>query len=102
MTSKDEHVHDHPGRDEDIGVRTEAELAGLPSTWNEILRDRWDEQFWRTLLGYVEDQRAEHAVYPPADRVFRAFELSEKLLVDHRRYFGTGSGEACRGMCHLC
>jgi uracil-DNA glycosylase len=101
VTSKDEHVDDHPGRDEGIDVRTEAELAGLPSTWNEILRDRWDEQFWRTLLGYVEDQRAEHAVYPPADRVFRAFELSDfddtrVVILGQDPYHGPGQAD---GLC---
>lgn len=65
-----------PGEDELIGLETRGEAAGLPSDWSEALSDELDEPYWSKLMAFVGAARGDHAVYPPAHQVFRAFELA--------------------------
>ncbi len=44
--------------------------------WNPLLRSQFDEDYWRELQAFVADERANHAVYPPADEVFAALHLT--------------------------
>lgn len=55
---------------------TRPETAGLPLDWSEVLRDELTKPYWSRLRSFVDAARAEHAVYPPANQLFKAFELS--------------------------
>lgn len=55
---------------------TSPEAAILPSDWSEVLGDELSEPYWSKLMAFVDADRSEHSVYPPADKVFKAFELS--------------------------
>ena len=46
--------------------------------WGRLLSDEFDQQYWGELVGFVEEERSLHpdSVYPPANEVFRALELT--------------------------
>ncbi len=90
-----------PGEAEWIGVETRGEAAGLPSDWSEALSDEPYEVYWSKLMGFVDAARGEHAVYPPADQVFKAFELSSYeatrvVILGQDPYHGPGQAH---GLC---
>lgn len=45
--------------------------------WNRALSHLFDQDWWQSLAQFVEQQRSEHAVYPAAADVFRAFALTD-------------------------
>ena len=49
----------------------------MPTTdWNPLLRDQFDQPYWRDLQSFVADERATHTVYPPPGEVFAALHLT--------------------------
>ena len=50
--------------------------AGVPTDWNPVLRDQFDEPYWSELMSFVAAERDAHQVYPPADEVFAALHLT--------------------------
>ena len=49
----------------------------MPTTdWNPLLRDQFDQPYWRDLQSFVADERATHTVYPPPGDVFAALHLT--------------------------
>ncbi len=49
----------------------------MPKTdWNPLLRDQFDQPYWKQLQEFVATERAAHTVYPPADDVFAALHLT--------------------------
>jgi uracil-DNA glycosylase len=49
----------------------------MPTTdWNPLLRDQFDQPYWRELQSFVAHERATHTVYPPPDDVFAALHLT--------------------------
>ena len=49
----------------------------MPATdWNPLLRDSFDEPYWRELQAFVAEERRAHTVYPPHDEVFSAIHLT--------------------------
>lgn len=49
----------------------------MPKTdWNPLLRDQFDQPYWKQLQEFVATERAAHSVYPPADDVFAALHLT--------------------------
>src|SRR5665811_903992 len=80
---------------------TRPEAAGLPSDWSEVLSDELYEPYWSKLMAFVDAARADHAVYPPADQVFKAFELSaydatRVVILGQDPYHGPGQAH---GLC---
>lgn len=75
-----------------------SELARLPDDWNALVGDQIALPYFATLRRFVAEQRRSNIVYPPADQVFRAFELTpvERLrvvLLGQDPYHG--EGQAC-------
>ncbi|GAA2145424.1 hypothetical protein GCM10009844_20100 [Nocardioides koreensis] len=90
-----------PGETEWVGAETRAEAAGLPSDWSEVLSDEPYEPYWPKLMEYVDAARADHPVYPPAQQVFKAFELSpydvtRVVILGQDPYHGPGQAH---GLC---
>jgi uracil-DNA glycosylase len=80
---------------------TRPQAAGLPSDWSEVLRDELYEPYWPKLMAFVDAARADHAVYPPADQVFKAFDLSaydatRVVILGQDPYHGPGQAH---GLC---
>ncbi len=49
----------------------------MPTTdWNPLLRDQFDQPYWRELQTFVDVEREHHIVYPPSDDVFAALHLT--------------------------
>lgn len=46
--------------------------------WGRLLNGEFTEQYWHDLMTFVEEERSQHPdlVYPPANEVFRALELT--------------------------
>lgn len=57
----------------------------MRTDWNPLLRDQFDEPYWRELQAFVRAERERHTVYPPHDEVFAALHLtpyeSVKVLI---------------------
>ncbi len=69
--------------------------------WNPILRDEFDEAYWKDLQEFVHDERTKHAVFPPHDEVFTALRLTpyadtKVLVLGQDPYHGPGQAH---GLC---
>lgn len=69
--------------------------------WNPVLRAEFAKPYWQPLQQYVADERARHAVYPPADQVFAAFHLTpyertRVVILGQDPYHGPGQAH---GLC---
>ncbi|MDZ7673913.1 MAG: uracil-DNA glycosylase [Acidimicrobiales bacterium] len=53
----------------------------MRTDWNPLLRDQFDEPYWRELQSFVRDERQHHTVYPPHDEVFAALHLTPYAAV---------------------
>ena len=55
----------------------------FPAAWLPLLGSEFDKPYWRSLQTFVAAERAAGDVYPPADEVFTAFDLTppEKVRV---------------------
>lgn len=69
--------------------------------WNPVLRAELDKPYWSELQGFVAEERARGAVYPPADDVFAALHLTpladvKVLILGQDPYHGPGQAH---GLC---
>jgi uracil-DNA glycosylase len=76
--------------------------AGSSKTdWNPLLRDQFEEPYWRELQAFVRSERERHTVYPPHDEVFAALRLTphadvKVLILGQDPYHGPGQAH---GLC---
>jgi uracil-DNA glycosylase len=73
----------------------------LPESWLPVLGDEVSKPYFEELTRFVEQERAEHAVFPPRDEVFAALEATpfdqvKVLLLGQDPYHGEGQAH---GMC---
>lgn len=69
--------------------------------WNPVLRGELDAPYWSQLTRFVADERAHHAVYPPADEVFAALHETpysevKAVILGQDPYHGRGQAH---GLC---
>src|SRR3546814_4162640 len=50
--------------------------AGPKTDWNPLLRDQFEEPYWRELQAFLRAERHRHEVYPADDEVFAALHLT--------------------------
>jgi uracil-DNA glycosylase len=48
----------------------------LPRSWQAVVGDELDKPYFHKLRQFLEAERAHHKVFPPADEVFAALELT--------------------------
>lgn len=68
-----------PGQPEMVGVQfppDEEDAWMLPEEWDERVHDKLPAAEWSKLIEFVDEQRGSGTVYPPAEQVLRAFELT--------------------------
>ncbi len=68
-----------PGQPEMIGVQfppDDEEAWMLPEDWDAVLDETLRTSAWSKLIEFVDGERENRTVYPPASQVFRAFELT--------------------------
>ncbi|MCM1522150.1 MAG: uracil-DNA glycosylase [Muribaculaceae bacterium] len=46
----------------------------IDTSWREALAEEWEKPYFKTLTDFVRSQYAAHTVYPPASRIFAAFD----------------------------
>lgn len=73
----------------------------MRTDWNPLLRDQFDEPYWRELQDFVAEERRLHEVFPPADQVFTALHLTPRhrvraVIVGQDPYHGRGQAH---GLC---
>ncbi|MFO0863858.1 MAG: uracil-DNA glycosylase [Gemmataceae bacterium] len=73
----------------------------LPNDWHDLLAMELDQPYFRELGEFVDEERRQHAVYPPAEDVFNAFKLTpfasvRVLLLGQDPYHGEGQAH---GLC---
>ena len=73
----------------------------MRTDWNPLLRDQFDEPYWRDLQAFVREERGRHTVYPPHDEVFAALHLTpyeavKVLILGQDPYHGPGQAH---GLC---
>jgi uracil-DNA glycosylase len=73
----------------------------LPADWRKVLADEFDKPYFKDLCAFVDQERAEHTIYPPPEDVFNAFKATpydrvKVLLLGQDPYHGPGQAH---GMC---
>jgi uracil-DNA glycosylase len=48
----------------------------LPPSWQAVVGDELDKPYFHKLRDFLDAERAKHKVYPPADKVFSALDLT--------------------------
>jgi len=48
----------------------------IPAGWRPLLQDQLEQPYWAALEQFVEAERAQHTVFPPAGKVFTALETT--------------------------
>jgi len=75
--------------------------SGAKTDWNPLLRDQFEEPYWRELQAFVAEERRRGEVYPPPDQVFAALHLTpyadvKVLILGQDPYHGPGQAH---GLC---
>lgn len=70
-------------------------LRIVKTDWNPHLRSEFDEPYWKQLRNFVQDERANHVVYPQPDEEFAALHLTpladvRVLILGQDPYHGPG------------
>ena len=51
-------------------------VPDLPASWRDALADEFSQPYWAELQEFVQAERESHRVFPPADEVYTAFQLT--------------------------
>lgn len=75
--------------------------ASPKTDWNPLLRDQFEQPYWKQLQGFVRTERQRHTVYPPHDEVFAALHLTpyqdvKVMILGQDPYHGPGQAH---GLC---
>ena len=46
----------------------------IENSWHDLLKEEWDKPYFGQLASWVRDQYASHTVFPPAGKIFAAFD----------------------------
>ena len=46
----------------------------IDPSWHELLKDEWDKPYFGQLASWVRNEYATHTVFPPAGKIFAAFD----------------------------
>lgn len=76
-------------------------MSEAKTDWNPLLRDQFEEPYWKELQEFVRAERERCAVYPPHDDVFSALHLTpyadvKVLILGQDPYHGPGQAH---GLC---
>ena len=48
----------------------------IPTAWEPVLHDQTNQPYWSGLNQFLDHERVEQTVFPPADKVFSALEIT--------------------------
>ena len=88
-------LFDEPEASEPIAV------PDIPASWRHVLASEFTKPYWADLQAFVAQEREEHTIFPPADQVFTAFNLTpfenvRVFLLGQDPYPGAGQAH---GLC---
>lgn len=58
------------------GPGTPVAVPDIPASWQRVLAPEFAKPYWAELQSFVEKERDEHTIYPPAGEVYTAFNLT--------------------------
>ncbi|MDX9721291.1 MAG: uracil-DNA glycosylase [Myxococcota bacterium] len=75
--------------------------GGLPGSWQKVLGDELEQPYYQELMRFVDEERAQHEVFPEEEDVFSALEYSsyeqtKVLLLGQDPYHDVGQAH---GLC---
>lgn len=73
----------------------------IDPTWNNLLKDQWDEPYFVQLTDFIREAYRTRTVYPPAGRIFAAFDACpadkvKVVILGQDPYHGPGQAN---GLC---
>lgn len=73
----------------------------MRTDWNPLLRDQFEQPYWRELQTFVREERSRHTVFPPHEEVFASLHLTpyatvKVLILGQDPYHGPGQAH---GLC---
>lgn len=73
----------------------------IESSWKELLKDEFEKDYFKQLTEFVRSEYKSHTVYPPANKIFHAFDLcpankTRVVILGQDPYHGPGQAH---GLC---
>lgn len=73
----------------------------IEESWKSVLKDEFEQQYFKTLKEFLLDEKSRYAVYPPGGLIFNAFRLTpfdqvRVVLLGQDPYHGPGQAH---GLC---
>jgi len=73
----------------------------IESSWKTLLKDEFEKNYFRQLTEFVRNEYASHTIYPPASKIFNAFDLcpvnnTKVVILGQDPYHGPGQAH---GLC---
>lgn len=51
-------------------------MVHIGNDWDEVLKDEFAKEYYKELRTFLKEEYENHVIYPPADSIFKAFELT--------------------------
>jgi uracil-DNA glycosylase len=51
-------------------------MLSISSDWNEILKDEFEQEYFKELNSFLDEEYASATVYPPKDEIFSAYNVT--------------------------
>ena len=51
-------------------------MLSISSDWNEILKDEFEQEYFKELNSFLDEEYASATVYPPMDEIFSAYNVT--------------------------
>ena len=51
-------------------------MLSISSDWNEILKDEFEQEYFKELNNFLDEEYASATVYPPKDEIFSAYNVT--------------------------
>lgn len=73
----------------------------IESSWNELLKEEFEQEYFRNLTDFVRTEYQQHRVYPPGSQIFSAFDFcpvqaTKVVIIGQDPYHGPGQAN---GLC---
>lgn len=73
----------------------------IEPSWHELLREEFDKPYFDQLISFVRDEYTQQVIYPPAAKIFRAFnecpfDQLKVVIIGQDPYHGPGQAN---GLC---
>lgn len=73
----------------------------LEASWKEVLQDEFQSEYFADLKEFLIEEKAEHTVYPPGNKIFAAFDHApfedvKVVIIGQDPYHGPGQAH---GLC---